>query len=314
MLLSEDEVFHLLRCPKTGARLRRIDDGTLAAVNDPTIGYSIVDGYPVLVDFDDSVLVEDHSVRRNLESPITRRRKSVLMRFLTALVSPPKQVTRKNVSHFLQSLKRRDGAPNVLIVGGGTIGQGMQPLYDDPDIQLISFDIYATPHVQFIADACNLPLAEESLDAVVVQAVLEHVLDPQRVVRQIHRVLKPNGLVYAETPFLQHVHEGAYDFTRFTESGHRYLFHQFKLIRSGATAGPGTQMLWSVDHLVRSLCRSRTAGKVAKLAFFWLRFLDDFVCEEYAIDAASGVFFLGQKNSAALSAQEIIAHYKGAQS
>jgi 2-polyprenyl-3-methyl-5-hydroxy-6-metoxy-1,4-benzoquinol methylase len=39
-------------------------------------------------------------------------------------------------------------------------------------------------------------------DAVVVQAVLEHVLQPDVVVAEIHRVLRPDGLVYAETPFM----------------------------------------------------------------------------------------------------------------
>ena len=35
-----------------------------------------------------------------------------------------------------------------------------------------------------------------------VQAGLEHVRDPWQVVAEIHRVLKDDGLVYAETPFM----------------------------------------------------------------------------------------------------------------
>ena len=101
----------------------------------------------------------------------------------------------------------------------------MEPFYPEPRIALVAFDIYASPQVQFVADAHHIPLEDGCFDAVIVQAVLEHVLEPGRVVAEIYRVLKPNGLVYAETPFLQHVHEGAYElFTRFTESGHRYLF------------------------------------------------------------------------------------------
>ncbi len=86
-------------------------------------------------------------------------------------------------------------------------------------MRIAAFDIYYSANVQFIADAHSILLRDASVDAVVIQAVLEHVLDPQQVVDEIWRVLKPSGLVYAETPFLQHVHEGAYDFTRFTESG-----------------------------------------------------------------------------------------------
>src|SRR5205823_1246671 len=109
--------------------------------------------------------------------------------------------------------------PTILVVGGGTVGSGTDALYRDPAVRLIAFDVYGSPMTQLIADGHQIPLRDESVDAVLVQAVLEHVLDPAKVVAEIHRVLRPNGIVYAETPFLQQVHEAAYDFTRFTESG-----------------------------------------------------------------------------------------------
>ncbi len=133
------------------------------------------------------------------------------------------------------------------------------------------------------------------------------------MVSEICRVLKNDGIVYAETPFLQQVHEGAYDFTRFTESGHRYLFNQFKLIRSGVIAGSGTQLLWSIDFFFRGLFRSRKIGKLSKLVFFWLQYFDNWIPEEYAIDSASSVFFLGVKQDFPISSQEIIEHYQGSQ-
>jgi ubiquinone/menaquinone biosynthesis C-methylase UbiE len=147
----------------------------------------------------------------------------------------------------------------------------------------------------------------------VIQAVLEHVLEPQQVVDEIWRVLKPDGLVYAETPFLQHVHEGAYDFTRFTESGHRFLFRRFELVDSGCSGGPGTQLTWSIDYFARALFRSRLAGKMFKLAFSWLQLFDALVPSTFASDAASGVYFLGRRSVRNVSPQEIVAFYRGAQ-
>jgi hypothetical protein len=82
---------------------------------------------------------------------------------------------------------------------------------------------------------------------------LEHVLDPSAVVAEIHRVLKPDGYVYAETPFMQQVHERAYDFSRFTRSGHRWLFRQFDEIDAGPITGPATAFLWSMRYLLRAL-------------------------------------------------------------
>jgi SAM-dependent methyltransferase len=189
----------------------------------------------------------------------------------------------------------------------------MQPLYDSPDIEIVAFDIYATPLIQFVADAHEIPLPDSAFDAVVIQAVLEHVLQPAQVVSEIWRVLKPRGIVYAETPFMQQVHEGAYDFTRFTESGHRYLFRNFELLSSGASGGPGLQFMWSVDYLVRSIFRSRMAGKIAKLAFFWVQYLDHLIPSSFAVDGASGVYFLGRRAASAAGPKDIVAHYKGAQ-
>jgi len=37
-------------------------------------------------------------------------------------------------------------------------------------------------------------------DGAIAQAVLEHVADPYRCVAELHRVLKPDALVYAEIP------------------------------------------------------------------------------------------------------------------
>lgn len=112
-------------------------------------------------------------------------------------------------------------------------------------------DIYDSQNVDILADAHSVPFKSGLFDLVIIQAVLEHVLNPEKVVSEISRVLRPEGVVYAETPFMQQVHEGPYDFTRFTESGHRYLFKNFSQIRSGVTAGAGSSLLWSLDFFSR---------------------------------------------------------------
>ena len=47
--------------------------------------------------------------------------------------------------------------------------------------------------------------------------------------------------------------------------------------------------------------------------FFWLQSLDGLMPNEFASDAASGVFFLGRKSDDELSPKEIIDFYRGAQ-
>jgi len=57
-------------------------------------------------------------------------------------------------------------------------------------------DAQGIPNVRFeIGRAEELPAADESFDAAFEHALLEHVADPLRVLREMHRVLKPGGVI-----------------------------------------------------------------------------------------------------------------------
>jgi SAM-dependent methyltransferase len=275
--------------------------------------FPIVGSHPVLVDFENSILSEDEVLATGAASLVTRRNAGRLKSFLLRSVFPISAVTVKNIDRFIALAKEVNPNPTVLVVGGGMIGSGNDALYADPAVRLVAFDIYASPLTQFVADGHSIPLSNQCVDAVLVQAVLEHVLDPWRVVAEIHRVLRPGGVVYAETPFLQQVHEGAYDFTRFTESGHRYLFRSFALVDSGVVQGPGTQLRWTIGHIGRSIFRSKSAAKIFITLFFWVSYLDYICAPREAIDGACGVFFLGKRADAEVTPRQMVAHYKGAQ-
>jgi SAM-dependent methyltransferase len=311
MLLDRKEVLGMLRCPRTGDKLRELDHSLMAESSEKHIEYPIIKGCPIVIDFDKSVLSPDDFSRPF--SAVERKSHGGLLAFVRNLVSPTLDSTTENIQQLTDLLLKTTNNPQVLVVGGGTVGQSMDALYANPRISIVAFDIYSSPHVQFVADGHQIPLSDQSFDAVIIQAVLEHVLEPAVVVAEIYRVLKDQGIVYAETPFMQHVHEGAYDFTRYTESGHRYLFKDFELLNSGISAGAGTQLLWSIDNFFRGLFRSKKLGQVIKLSFFWLQYFDKLIPESYNIDAASGVFFLGRKSKLSANPKEMIAYYRGAQ-
>lgn len=312
MLLKPEQLPRFI-CPKTGHKLV-YDRGSWRTLNNE-YAYKTINGFPVLVDFENSVLDAQDFESLHVPEVVARRNYGGLTALAKKLVSPPKNATASNVAELMNLLTSESKAenPRLLIVGGGSIGQGMQPLYDSSQINVVAFDVYASNNIQFVADAHGIPFQSGTFDAVIIQAVLEHVLEPSKVVSEIYRVLKAKGVVYSETPFLQHVHEGAYDFTRFTESGHRYLFKHFALVKSGASAGAGTQLIWAIDNFSRGIFRSRVAGKVIKLLFFWLIYLDDLIPEKFNVDAASGCYFLGIKSDKEITAKDAINHYKGAQ-
>jgi len=273
--------------------------------------YTCIDGKPVLVDFNNSILKKEIFYLEKGRSKV-RRTKEGIIRSTRDKHRKKNNITITNID-FLTNEILKIKNPKILIIGGGEIGSGMESLYLNHKEKICSFDIYNSPNVDFIADAHQIPIRNESFDVVIIQAVLEHVLNPQKVVSEIWRLLKLNGIVYAETPFIQHVHEGPYDFTRFTESGHRYLFKNFELVKSGFNLGAATSLLWSLDYFVSGLFRTKMAGKILRFLFFWLPYFDLFIPDRFNIDGACGIYFLGRKSNVELKEASIIDHYKGNQ-
>ena len=187
-----------------------------------------------------------------------------------------------------------------------------------PDIELVQTDVVLGPASELLCDAHSLPFANNSFDCVIIQAVLEHVLDPYRCAAELYRVLKDGGLVYAETPFMQQVHLGRYDFTRFTHLGHRRLFRRFEEVESGATCGPGTALAWSYRYFLSCFSENKWLNwslvAFARLTSFHLKYFDRLlIAKRGAYDAASAYYFMGRKSPVTLSDRELVKQYKGAQ-
>lgn len=168
-----------------------------------------------------------------------------------------------------------------------------------------------------VADAHDIPFADESFDGVIAQALLEHVVDPWRCVDELHRVLKPGGLVYAETPFIQGVHAGRYDFTRFTHLGHRRMFRRFEEVESGTGQGPGVALAWSYQSFVLSFATSFWLRGMlmvfTRVTSFYLKYLDYYLGRKPgSFDFSSGYFFLGKKSDNLLDDRELVSLYRGA--
>jgi ubiquinone/menaquinone biosynthesis C-methylase UbiE len=180
----------------------------------------------------------------------------------------------------------------------------------------VESDVSLGPRVTLVCDAHDIPFEDASFDCVIAQAVLEHVVDPQRCCEEFHRVLKEDGVVYAETPFMQQVHGGRYDFTRFTRLGHRRLFRRFIEIDSGVVCGPRMALAWAYKYFLMSftstLATRRLVSAFADLTSFYLKYFDYILATRTsALDAASGLYFLGRKSDGVLSDRDLIAGYRG---
>lgn len=254
-------------------------------------------GKPVLINFEecDTVCNKDKYRSGNREFYVPRTM-GLLAKVARRMLHGKNRVAERSAFKIIREITRSKAQPRVLIIGGAEIGQGVEIILGCKNISVTSIDIYPVEDICFVADAHYLPFQDESFDAVWVQAVLEHVVDPIKVVDEIYRVLNRDGMVYSEMPFMQSVHEGAYDFLRATSAGHRYLFKSFSRLDGGVLRGVGTSYAWALKGLILGITRSKVAANIFSLPMFVLsRFVDRVCSKKVNYEAANNSFFLGQK-------------------
>ncbi len=279
--------------------------------------FPIVQGVPILINENRSLFsiveivkqMEGQKIATKI--PFRRRLENILVPPITKNF-----VAGDNLKEFFGLILAINSKPLVLIIGGSTVGQGLSEYLNNPDIRFIESDIYLGPRTNLINDAQALPLMDLSVDGVLIQAVTEYLVDPKRAIEEIHRVLKPEGLVYCETPFLFPGHGGRYDLHRYSHVGHRFLFRSFSEISSGPVSGPGTALALAYKYFLMTFFSGRWGRIFAHLfahyTAFWLKHVDGILLHKAgAYDCATGYFFLGKKTLFPLTDQELSLTYRG---
>ncbi len=232
------------------------------------------------------------------------------------MYSPSLTLNRAQAKNFAALKLLAEGAApkRGLVVGAGTAGAPLE----GAGIEWTLTDVIDFPGIDVVCDVQALPFDDESFDIVIAIAVLEHVPDPSGAVSEIYRVLRPGGFVYSEIPFLQAVHLGAWDFTRYTVLGHRRLFRMFDtLTREPVVGGPASSLAWALHGFIvaamgRNLFLWRLAHHGSNYLLAWLPQLDRLLTGPAAADGACGTAFLGRKRSEAVTDEQILTEYAGA--
>lgn len=117
----------------------------------------------------------------------------------------------------------------------------------------LNVDVAPVPGVDVVANASRLPFAEASCDSIACPALLEHVADPERVVQEMHRVLKVRGEVRTVVPFCHPYHAYPADYSRFSQERLAILFSGFTDVQIGIHTGPTTTMLTFLTYYLKLL-------------------------------------------------------------
>ncbi len=303
----------IIRCPVCFNSVKHTGNVFVCINSDCNINYPIYSGIPLFINESASIFCFDDFLSGR--STFFKNRSKLVEWLNQKLPSISHNLAAKdNYKKLSNALTNKIKASRVLVIGGGIAGNGFEVIANNPSLELIETDVSLGPNLSVICDAHDLPFVDSCFDAVIVQAVLEHVIDPTRCVSEIHRVLNKDGIVYAETPFIQQVHGGKYDFMRFTHRGHRRLFNNFDEIDSGLTGGPGMALGWSWQYFLRSFGVSQQSQfiltLIARLTSFHLKYFDYLVRNKStAYDSASGFYFMGRKNLHVISDKEIVHIY-----
>lgn len=315
MKISEEMQKQLL-CPVTKSKLQT-NEKYLESVIDPSIRYPIFNDIPILINEENSLFsIKDFVEEKNTTFDLSDgSNKTKFKRFVLNLLPEINAniKAKKNYDEIIRILPKES---KILVIGGSIKGQGMDEIYSNELFEVIGSDVSFGPFTKIISDAHDIPFKDKAFDCIIVQAVLEHVLEPQHCVNEMHRVLKTSGIIYAETPFMQQVHMKQYDFTRFTHLGHRRLFGNFEEIESGPCCGPGMALAWSYTYFIKSFTVSPLINSLltilTRVTSFFLKYFDYYLIDKPgAYDAASGYFFLGRKSDHCLSDRELIKQFKG---
>ena len=105
------------------------------------------------------------------------------------------------------------------------LGCGKVPLYEAykdyvTEIVCVDWDetLHGTEHLDYRCDLSReLPFRDAEFDTIVLSDVLEHVPEPERLWRELARLLTPAGKGLINVPFYYYLHETPHDYYRYTE-------------------------------------------------------------------------------------------------
>jgi len=131
-----------------------------------------------------------------------------------------------------------EGSKGLIIDIGGNIGSFNKKIMNRMKSQkYFRLDIDSEAKPDIVGDAHQLPLKEGSVDVIICKSVLEHLKEPWKAIKEMHRVLKKNGILYFLVPMMNRIHAAPNDYYRFTKDGMKYLLRKFKKVKIDTSGG-----------------------------------------------------------------------------
>ncbi|MEK7501063.1 MAG: methyltransferase domain-containing protein [Patescibacteria group bacterium] len=223
----EEGLAEVLRCIKCGHFLK--EDAGFLRCELCSSGYSIRDGR---VFFCEAVKIVPESEFANF-NPTDEKRWT--------------NWRRSNYAYFKEKLSGLDRSKILVDIGAGPSRfRRLTTLF-----KYIGVDFYPHELVRVVADLTQAwPFKDGCCDIVFMSNVLEHVPNPGFLIQESRRILKAGGMLVGTVPFLVKVHQGPYDFYRYTN----FMLERF--------LAENSFRIWKVESLGRPIDLYETVQKV----------------------------------------------------
>jgi SAM-dependent methyltransferase len=157
-------------------------------------------------------------------------------RLYPSLTNPSWLVLRRRREIFREWLARVDGDELDVLDVGGRI-QPYRPLLEGKVRRYVAVDLRRTPLVNVVGRGEQTPFAEGQFNLVICTQVLEYIPEPAAAIAEIHRVLKPGGVLLLSVPAV-FPRDSDHDRWRFLPESLRYLLRSFsdvELVAEGSS-------------------------------------------------------------------------------
>ena len=182
----------------------------------------------------------------------------------------------------------------VLDFGAGNT----QKEYLKPNICYL--DVQQYQYTDIVCSTLKLPFIDNCFDGIISHAVFEHLPNPFITAKELYRILKPGGLIFIDTAFLQPLHADPSHYFNMTVHGLRQILSDFEEINSGIFPHhyPSYSMMMLIQTIWPYIQQKEWQNRLEDWHAFLIQEGDnlDIVLGEKGREIlAAGVFFEGKK-------------------
>ena len=206
-----------------------------------------------------------------------------------------------NQSNYIKSeinklLKQYDDKTFVLNIGSGN--KRLAP-------HVKNLDIIDDLNVDYVCSADKIPIESNSVDLIITQEAFEHIPNSTEAIKECYRILKNDGKIYFQVPFIVGYHPGPTDFYRFTKEGIEKFLNDagFKLEKIEITVAGATGFYFILVEFLAILFSGPISflyiplKGIFSLLFYPLKLLDFwFRLSSQRDRIPAGYYAIGKKN------------------